>query len=166
MEGEEEQEDGGELERSRPLQPLQPLSNTPTPMDAALRSLISQLVPFGLTKAEVLMIVNLGVGLGVGESRPGEEAGGGGEAEEGREGGRHVNGEGMDVDAADGAGNAEEAGEEGAEEDYGPLALLDTVIEEREERLSKEDATQILRIIRETLGPTRGPTGAGVGDGA
>jgi hypothetical protein len=39
-----------------------------------------------------------------------------------------------------------------SEEDYGALALLDTVIEEREERLSEDDVAQILAIIRETLG--------------
>lgn len=43
--------------------------------------------------------------------------------------------------------------EKRSEEDYGALALLDTVIEEREERLSEDDVAQILAIIRETLGP-------------
>jgi ribosomal protein L29 len=46
-----------------------------------------------------------------------------------------------------------------SEEDYGALALLDTVIEEREERLSEDDVAQILTIIRETLG-SKGRTGS------
>lgn len=41
--------------------------------------------------------------------------------------------------------------EEGGAKDYGALALLDTVIEEREERLSNEDGKAVLAIIRETL---------------
>lgn len=132
-------------------------------MDAALRALVTRLKPFGLTKAEVLMIVNLGIGVG---SSPGAgEEEGEGEGEEGGqeaegEGGDQVNGEAMEVDGGhEQAGEtAEEGGQEGepepevAEEDYGPLALLDTVIEEREERLSQEDVVQLLAIIRETLG--------------
>jgi hypothetical protein len=143
-------------------------------MDAALRALITRLKPFGLTKAEVLMIVNLGIGVG---SSPGagEEEGegegegeGGGEAE--GEGGDQVNGEAMEVDGGheqQAGETAEEGGQEGepepevAEEDYGPLALLDTVIEEREERLSQEDVVQLLAIIRETLGAGRSAGGEG-----
>ncbi|RMJ20620.1 hypothetical protein PHISP_08510, partial [Aspergillus sp. HF37] len=56
---------GTEVEprRPRPVPQSQAEQNTnPTPVDAALRALISRLKPFGLTKAEVLMIVNLGVG--------------------------------------------------------------------------------------------------------
>lgn len=34
-----------------------------TPIDRALRELITRLQPFALTKGEVLMIVNLGVGV-------------------------------------------------------------------------------------------------------
>ncbi|KAF7586584.1 hypothetical protein BBP40_008658, partial [Aspergillus hancockii] len=45
------------------LPPIQ--SNAPTPMDVALRDLITQLQPYGLTKGEVLTIVNLGVGVDV-----------------------------------------------------------------------------------------------------
>jgi hypothetical protein len=71
----------------------------------------------------------------------------------------------MEVDEVEGG---EEGGEEAAresgggglsEEDYGALALLDTVIEEREERLSEDDVAQILTIIRETLG-SKGRTGS------
>jgi hypothetical protein len=98
------------------------------------------------------MLINLGVGLPA--SGPAAE---GGEGEE--EGDMAEAGEGMDVDggaAENGAGeggvDGEEGGEEGEAGDYGALALVDTVIEEREQRLSDEDVTAILSIIRETLG--------------
>ncbi|BCS22115.1 uncharacterized protein APUU_30340A [Aspergillus puulaauensis] len=151
-----------------------------TPLDTALRELITRLRPYGLTKGEVLMIVNLGVGV-----PPGAPGAGGGEEEEAREGEGEGEGEGdrMDVDGqngdgeggdaaamtengveeveqvANGDGEAEgEAGEEGEEDeegetgDYGALALIDTVIEEREQRLSDENVLEILAVIRETLG--------------
>ncbi|KAE8380972.1 hypothetical protein BDV26DRAFT_289875 [Aspergillus bertholletiae] len=141
-------------------------SNAPTPMDIALRDLITQLQPYGLTKGEVLMIVNLGVGMQdapAGASEDEQEGEGEGEEEAGEagEGGEAVNGggEGMDVDV-NGEGGAEGEGEL-AEEDYGALALLDTVIEEREERFSDEDVVAILGIIRGTLGRGQGMNGAG-----
>ncbi|KAF7625650.1 hypothetical protein AFLA_002503 [Aspergillus flavus NRRL3357] len=112
-------------------------SNAPTPMDIALRDLITQLQPYGLTKGEVLMIVNLGVGM---QDAP-------------------AGADGMDVDV-NGEGVAEGEGELG-EEDYGALALLDTVIEEREERFSDEDVVAILGIIRGTLGRGQAMNGAG-----
>lgn len=155
-----------------PLAPVQ--ANAPTPMDNALRELVVRLQPFGLTKGEVLMIVNLGVGVGGSAGEEGEgdvEGEGEGEGEEQMHDGEGVenggmNGDGADADGMEVDGEGEGAaaaaaveGEEGegdgelAEEDYGALALLDTVIEEREERLSNEDVTSILRIIRELLGP-------------
>ncbi|GIJ87943.1 hypothetical protein Asppvi_006856 [Aspergillus pseudoviridinutans] len=135
------------------LPPVQP--STPTPLDLALRELVTRLKPFGLTKGEVVMIVNLGVGLdpSSGGPRAGEEEGEGGEQD------------GMEVDEVEeGNDGGEEAGGESgggglSEEDYGALALLDTVIEEREERLSEDDVAQILAIIRETLG-SKGKTGS------
>ncbi|GFF41338.1 hypothetical protein IFM61606_04345 [Aspergillus udagawae] len=131
------------------LPPVQP--STPTPIDLALRELVTRLKPFGLTKGEVVMIVNLGVGVDTssGEPRAGEEEGEGGEQDQ------------MEVDEVEeGNEGVEEAGGESgggglSEEDYGALALLDTVIEEREERLSEDDVAQILTIIRETLGSKR-----------
>ncbi|KAF3491432.1 uncharacterized protein GIQ15_00949 [Arthroderma uncinatum] len=96
-----------------------------TDLDVALRTLIASLKPFNLTKAEVLTIINLGVGL---EAKPEGEA-----AE--------------DTVMQDGEG---EDGGQGI--DYGALALLDTIIEDREERLADEDVAEILRIVRETLG--------------
>ena len=133
-------------------------------MDIALRDLITQLQPYGLTKGEVLMIVNLGVGMQDAPAAAGEddqEEGGEGEGEGGEGEGEVVNGngDGMDVDV-NGEGAAEGEGEMG-EEDYGALALLDTVIEEREERFSDEDVVAILNIIRGTLGRGQGMNGAG-----
>ncbi|PKY08483.1 hypothetical protein P168DRAFT_308474, partial [Aspergillus campestris IBT 28561] len=52
---------GGDSAPTMPLAPAQ--ANAPTPMDNALRELVVRLQPFGLTKGEVLMIVNLGVGV-------------------------------------------------------------------------------------------------------
>ncbi|KAF3386135.1 hypothetical protein F1880_000236 [Penicillium rolfsii] len=124
--------------------PPTPPSQDATPMDHAIRELILKLRPYGLTKAEVLTIVNLGIGLSAGESE--DHVG-------------DVNGEGvMDVDGGHENGvNGMEGGEEGEgeggeEADYGALALFDAVIEEREERISEEDLVAILGIIRETLG--------------
>ncbi|KAL5364366.1 hypothetical protein BJX96DRAFT_157229 [Aspergillus floccosus] len=150
------------------LPPVLPIDNSPTPLDNALRELIARLQPYGLTKGEVLMILNLGVGVGSPAAAEGEQAaeedGGEEMQDDGGDGGEQapVNGDGhdgMDVDAEGGAADGQVEGEEGAEEggeipeeDYGALALLDTVIEEREERLSNEDVAAILRIIRETLG--------------
>jgi hypothetical protein len=106
-------------------------STETTPMDTALRDLVVRLQPYGLTKAEVVMILNLGVGLSGSPAaeQTGEEANG------------H---DAMEVD-----GVAE--GEEGEEEDYTAVVLMDAVIEERELRLSDEDVKAILAIIKETL---------------
>ncbi|KKK16826.1 hypothetical protein P175DRAFT_0500377 [Aspergillus ochraceoroseus IBT 24754] len=127
---------------------------TETPLDGALRALVTRLQPYGLTKGEVLMIVNLGVGIDSSASAAEN-------TENAPEGGEE-----MDVDGADeqqtgqegdGEGEGGEQGEGGEEEedpmagDYGALALLDTVIEEREERLSQEDVGEVLAIIRETF---------------
>ncbi|KAL4809974.1 hypothetical protein BDV18DRAFT_51305 [Aspergillus unguis] len=136
-----------------------------TPLDNALRELVTRLHPYGLTKGEVLMIVNLGVGV------PAAPVAAEGEGEgEGEEGVNGAPGEGdqMEVDneAPAGEGEVEQNGEaegqaegegEGGEEegevgDYGALALIDTVIEEREQRLSDDNVLEILAIIRETLG--------------
>jgi hypothetical protein len=117
-------------------------------MDHAIRELVLKLRPYGLTKAEVLTIMNLGIGLSAGES---EDQGG------------DVNGEGvMDVDGGDGhvvnggehggVDGGQGEGEGGEEADYGALALFDAVIEEREEGISEDDLVAILGIIRETLG--------------
>jgi hypothetical protein len=112
-------------------------------MDTALRDLVTRLQPYGLTKAEVVMILNLGLGLS-----PTPEA-----TEEGGE--VVVNGDGaMEVDEQNGDGQAAEG--EGEEEemspaDYTAMVLLDAVVEERELRLNDEDVAAVLAIIRETL---------------
>lgn len=71
------------------------------------------------------MIINLGVGL---EAKPEGET------------------------AEDTVMEDAEGEDGGAGVDYGALALLDTIIEDREERLADEDVAEILRIVRETLG--------------
>ncbi|RDW86893.1 uncharacterized protein DSM5745_03535 [Aspergillus mulundensis] len=129
-------------------------------LDDALRDLVTRLQPYGLTKGEVLMIVNLGVGVPAGEAVGGAEEGdvgegermdvdegGAGEVGEVAEGAEQVDGEA----GAEGEGEGEEGGE-GEAGDYGALALIDTIIEEREQRLSDENVLEILAIIRETIG--------------
>ncbi|KAL4744393.1 hypothetical protein BDW72DRAFT_188625 [Aspergillus terricola var. indicus] len=134
-------------------------------LDNALRELVTRLQPYGLTKGEVLMIVNLGLGI----SAAADAAVEGGfedgaervdaermEVDEGDP--EPENGDGVVEEEADGQvdGEAEGEGEEGEGEgdagDYGALALIDTIIEEREQRLSDENVLEILAIIRETLG--------------
>lgn len=96
------------------------------------------------------MILNLGLGLRASEEGGGERAG-----EE------MVNGDGeMEIDRGFGANGVGGGGEEGvngvengegAEEDFGAVALFDTVVEEREDRIAEEDVPSILNIVRETL---------------
>lgn len=112
-------------------------------MDMAIRDLIIKLRPYKLTKAEVVMILNLGLGVPSGDS--------GATAENGV-----ANGDGMDVDEAQANGDGEEHEEEEGEDDGGAMALFDTVIEEREGRISDEDVVTILGIIRETLNENYG----------
>ena len=76
------------------------------------------------------MIVNLGVGL-----KPSSP----------------VNGPNEKVVDKDEDGNNNMEDGDDAEDDYGALALLDTVVEEREERLSNDDVGEILSIIRDCL---------------
>lgn len=59
-----------------------------------------------------------------------------------------------DVNAMDVEEAAENGEGEGAEEDdmYGHQALLSTIVEEMEERLSEEDIMNIFRIMNENLG--------------
>lgn len=117
-------------------------SSEVTPMDNAIRDLIVKLRPYKLTKAELVMILNLGLGVPSGESAAATENG-------------NVNGDGaMDVDDAqvNSHGEEYEEGEAGEEEEDGSaMALFDTVIEEREGRMSDEDVLTILGIVRETL---------------
>lgn len=108
-------------------------------MDNAIRELITKLRPYKLTKAELVMILNLGLGVPSGDAGAADEDG-------------MTNGDdNMDVDEAQVNGEGEEHEEEGDEEDGSAMALFDTVIEEREGRMSDEDVLVILGIIKETL---------------
>lgn len=127
-------------------------------MDIAIRELITKLQPYGLTKGEVLMIINLGIGLDkpsqtTTTTQPQNQESNNAEP---MENGETVTAETAEPEAEGGAGEGEEAVAEEEDDDYGARALLDTVIEEREERLSNEDITAILGIIRETLGKRNG----------
>lgn len=106
-------------------------------MDKAISDLVIRLQPYKLTKAEVVMILNLGLGLG---SNPGTEGG-----EEG------ANGDGaMEVDGQNETGDDAEEPEE-AQADYTAEVLLDAIVEEREMRINDGDMNSIFAIIRETL---------------
>lgn len=112
-------------------------------MDHAIRDLIKRLKPYKLTKAEVVMILNLGVGVNSPETGEAEVA----------EGEDAANGDDqMEVDQQNGHVNGD-SGEEGEaeEEDQGALALFESVVEERESRLTDEQVSEILGIIREVL---------------
>ncbi|EEA27078.1 hypothetical protein TMatcc_004644 [Talaromyces marneffei ATCC 18224] len=100
----------------------------PTPADEALRKVVQELAPYNLTKGEVMMLINLGVGVKQKKA--------------------------TDVNAMDVEEAAENGEGEGAEEDdmYGHQALLSTIVEEMEERLSEEDIMNIFRIMNENLG--------------
>jgi hypothetical protein len=131
--------------------------------------LVTRLQPYGLTKGEVLTIINLGVGLdraglvpttnssnNIHENQDVVMENGGAITEtiESGEGVAQNEEEAEDQEAA--AAAAVGGGEGEGEDDYGALALFDSVVEEREERLSDEDVTAILAIVRETLGKRNG----------
>jgi hypothetical protein len=88
---------------------------------------VQELAPYNLTKGEVIMLINLGVGVKQKKA---------------------TDGDAMDVN-----GEGQEAAENGGEDDmYGHKALLSTIVEEMEERLSEEDMMSIFRIMDENLG--------------
>ncbi|KAJ5240086.1 hypothetical protein N7468_004705 [Penicillium chermesinum] len=113
-----------------------------TPMDHAIRELITRLKPYKLTKAEVVMILNLGVGLNAPSTGEGD-----GVEEEDLANGESI----MEVDQENGHVNGEAEGGEGEEEDQGALALFESVVEERESRLTEAQVSEILAIVREVL---------------
>lgn len=120
-----------------------PVNTEVTPMDHAIRDLIKKLQPYRLTKAEVVMILNLGVGVGTAGTGENEAV-----EEEDLANGESI----MEVDQPNGHGNGEAGeNEEGEEEDQGALALFESVVEERESRLTDEQVSEILAIIREVL---------------
>lgn len=99
------------------------------------------------------MIVNLGVGLRDSSSEgetEGMDVDGGEEGQENVPNGTVGEGEEVGGEEAEAEAGGEGEGEL-SDEDYGALALLDTVVEEREERLSNEDVGKVLGIIRECL---------------
>ncbi|RAO64854.1 uncharacterized protein BHQ10_000866 [Talaromyces amestolkiae] len=104
----------------------------PTPADNAIRKVVQELAPYNLTKGEVMMLINLGVGIKQKKTTDGDAM--------------DVNG---DEDAA-----ADENGEGGEEVDdmYGHKALLSTIVEEMEQRLSEDDMMDIFRIMDKNLG--------------
>lgn len=119
-------------------------------MDKALRELIIRLQPYGLTKAEVVMILNLGVGLSAGSAENPDEqemANGDGEMEVDQEAAA-VNGENGEVE---GGGEENGEGEEEGEDDTGALALFNTIVEELDSRIAEDQIPGILAIIREVL---------------
>jgi hypothetical protein len=118
--------------------PLIP-SSEPTPMDQAIRDLVTKLKPYKLTKAELVMVLNLGLGVPSGQSDAAQE-----------ENGMTNGDDAMEIDGEQANGNGEEH-QEGGEDDGGAMALFDTVIEEREGRMTDEDVATILGIVRETL---------------
>lgn len=99
----------------------------PTPADDALRKVVRELAPYNLTKGEVMMLINLGVG--VKQKKTSDE-------------------NAMDVNGEEGAGEEED-------DMYGHQALLSTIVEEMDERLSEEDIMNIFRIMNENLGSGR-----------
>lgn len=116
-------------------------------MDKALREMVLRLRPYGLTKAEVLMILNLGVGLDAGKDADKQ-------AETG------INGDGkMDVDHQEAITNGDTANEDGDGEeeddgDTGAMALLNAIVEELDSRIPEDKIPEILAIIRDVLTQT------------
>ncbi|KAH8695425.1 hypothetical protein BGW36DRAFT_382669 [Talaromyces proteolyticus] len=105
----------------------------PTPLDNAIRKLLQELKPYGLTKGEVMMMINLGVGLK----------------------NKNAGADSMEVDrgevAVDEDGNQEEGGEED-DDAYSNNVLIESVIEELGARLKEGDKEDIFRIMNKTLG--------------
>lgn len=106
-------------------------------------------------------MINLGIGLGSGIAGQEQEQVQDQEEGEGEREGAQEDTVMPDASAAEGAGGEGEG--EVAEEDYGAMAILNTVIEDRVERLTDEDIVEILTILRETLG---GMKKSGVDGGA
>lgn len=113
------------------------------------------------------MVVNLGIGLdpNVGNENGDEQTNGIGAAD--GDGDVEMSGGGGGGDATNVAGEAapvdgEDAGaEEVDDNEYGARALIDTVIEDREERLSDEDIGEILKIVRDVFGENKSSKEAG-----
>jgi hypothetical protein len=124
-----------------------------------MRTLLQRLEKFNLTKPEVLMMINLGVGV----KRPGQNAvemPSADEAEAVENGGgdlldkveRHIN----SAEAADGSqvnGNAQtDLQTQERQEDNPDISVLNTIIEEMYERFKDAEINEILHICGEVLG--------------
>jgi len=108
------------------IQPKEPI-----PLDNAIRKLVRELAPYNFTKGEVVMLINLGVGV---KSK--------------KLSNNSIN-NAMDVDGDEVRADQEE---EDDDENYPHRALMHSVIEELDMRLSEEDVDNVLRIMNETLG--------------
>jgi hypothetical protein len=173
---------GGEDNRVSTL----PSPKKPAPLDFALREVITRLKPYGLTKGEVLMLLNVGIGYlgteaeGDGEKGPadreqereGEEEG---EEEDDQQaalrdaavvvdtqihrGNRGKVNDGNSVQSSEGEvnedGDRDIAGAEEAEEDSGVDGIVRSTIEKCSERLSDDDISAIVSILREIFGPNQ-----------
>jgi hypothetical protein len=153
-----------------------------------LREVITRLKPYGLTKGEVLMLLNVGIGYlgteadgdGDGEKGPadreqereGEEEG---EEEDDQQaalrdaavvmdtqihrGNRGKVNDGNSVQSSEGEvnedGDRDIAGAEEAEEDSGVDGIVRSTIEKCSERLSDDDISAIVSILREIFGPNQ-----------
>ncbi|CRG92527.1 hypothetical protein PISL3812_09588 [Talaromyces islandicus] len=102
----------------------------PTPLDNAIRTLIKELLPWNLTKAEVMMFLNLGIGLKRKENQPTEDA--------------------METDQQ--KEDPAEGEEEEDDDPYKDQPIIDTVIEEFGERLEDKDIESIVGIMRRVFG--------------
>jgi hypothetical protein len=107
-------------------------STEPTPLDKAIPALIKELLPFGLTKAEVMMMINLGLGLKRKEK---------------------LSADAMETDKGEeNSGENEGEGEEEEDDLFKDQPIIDTVIEDFGERLDDEQLVSIVTIMRKHLG--------------
>ncbi|KAK2737313.1 hypothetical protein FQN57_000397 [Myotisia sp. PD_48] len=137
-----ESKDGPE---TSPIQRAAQNAEAMAQIDRTLRELITRLKPYSLTKAEVVVILNLGVGISskpvAANETPVEEDVTMQDTEGGQDNTENGIGENTGADGE----------EEGPDQDYYVLALLDSIIERREERLTDEELRDIVKIIREVL---------------
>lgn len=136
------------------------LLSYPEPPSKYMRTLLERLHKFNLTKPEVLVMINLGVGL-----KKAPDAAQGAVAVQDEETTDAVeNGDGdlldkverhLNTSESHGArqlGNGEHGNEEEQEDDTSDISVLNTIIEEMYERLGDADIKEILRVCGEVLG--------------
>ena len=127
-----------------------------------MKSLLQRLKKFNLTKPEVLMMINLGVGV---RKPPGDEKIDG-DIQRGDEVETVENGEGDLLDRVERHINSAEAGNESQinrrgdtdtqmqdeQEDNSDISVLNTIIEEMYDRFNDAEINEILKICGEVLG--------------